>query len=125
MNARRPAIEAAIMVVREKVFGFEFDSDADPDDVDVDADVTLAPVFVAFAPDASTPIPVLVARERDAGKVVVAIENPDVIVLAKSLMTVGEPSEKTFESSLQHVLASELQQYRSPPHGTIRSYELL
>lgn len=130
MNATRPAAEAAIIVVWEKVCDFWFVPDAEVGEADVN--VALAAVFVGFASITSVLISVLIARESEAGEVPVrvasvgvAMGNTEAFVLAKSLMTVGEPSENTFESSLQHVLSSELQQYRSPPHGTSRSYELL
>ena len=52
----------------------------------------------------------------------VAIEIPNRPVVFKSLITDAEPTSNTFESSLQHVLPSELQQYLVPPQGTRRLY---
>lgn len=89
----------------------EFDVEFDV--VDVDDGVALAAVFVGLDAVPSRLASVCAVREREVNEILVgvapvgeAIANP-VVEVARSLITVGDPSVKTFESSLQHVLPSE------------------
>ena len=112
MNATTPAAEAAMIGVREKVC--ESRSDPDEEGAEVDVNAGFAVVFVDFRLVAPCFGSVLVATKERVGaapmcvdSVGAAIGSPDVLVVARSLMTVAEPRVKTLESSLQHVLPSE------------------
>jgi hypothetical protein len=119
MSTARPPTAAPIIAVLEVPCTWTAGSEGGALDVELAIAVAVLPV-TCEPPGLTCCDSVDVGFADEVEKVTVGVWMGRVYdaVLARSLITDAESMVNTLESSLQQVLPSESQQYRSPPHVT-------